>query len=273
MFLHPFKLTEDAYFKEYSEELKDTIQLTFDLHHYPIITNSKGDTVQEKFRISGRNFVNSSGDTLNSWLLQPDNYNGITIYYLHGNAGNLVYNYPLIKSFAEKGYQIFMIDYSGFGFSQGKSKRKKVLNDANDGLNFLLHSSDIRYKKLIIYGQSLGGHLSCVVASQNEDKIDALVVEGAFSSHKDIANDFAPVLGRIFVREMYSAEKSLPNFHKPVLIIHSSEDEVVALKNGERLFEVANEPKEFYPITGKHVFGPILFPDSISGKIQKMVLK
>ncbi|MBK9423616.1 MAG: hypothetical protein IPN54_05745 [Bacteroidetes bacterium] len=42
--------------------------------------------------------------------------------------------------------------------------------------------------KLVIYGQSLGGHLAAVVAQQRQDDIDALVIEGAFSSHKDIAS-------------------------------------------------------------------------------------
>jgi len=271
MFLYPFELQTDATFKEYSKERKDTLELSFDLNHHPILKNSKNQVTKFSYEIIGKDFINSNGDSINSWLLKPKNYNGTTIYYLHGNAGNIVYNFPLIKSFAENGYQIFMIDYSGFGFSQGKVKRKNVLIDGNDGLEFLINSPDIKYNKLIIYGQSLGGHLACVVATQNQEKIDGLVVEGAFSSHKDIANDIVPILARIFVREMYSAEKSLPDFHKPVLIIHSTEDKTVAFKNGERLYEVANEPKSFYPIKGKHVYGPILYFDSISMRIDKML--
>ena len=271
MFLYPSELKTDATFKEYSEELNDTIELSFNSSHQPILKNSKNELTHFNYEIIGKDFINSKGDSINAWLLKPKNYNGITIYYLHGNAGNITYNFPLMKSFAEDGFQIFMIDYSGYGFSQGKATRKNVLIDGNDGLDFLINSSEIIYDKLIIYGQSLGGHLSCVVATQNQSKIDALVVEGAFSSHKDIASDVVPVLGRIFVREIYSAEKNLPDFHKPVLIIHSTEDKTVAFKNGERLFEVANHPKTFLPIKGRHVFGPILFYDAISTKILQLL--
>jgi len=224
MFLHPVKLENDSTFKEYMEEKKDTISLSFNQQHYPILKNSHGESAELGYDVIGENFVNSKGDSINAWLLKPEQYNGITIYFLHGNSGNIVYNYPLMINFAEAGYQIFMIDYSGFGFSQGETNRKNVLADGNEGLDYLINDLDIKYDKLIIYGQSLGGHLSCVVATQNQEKIDALVVEGAFSSHKDVANERVPVLARIFVREMYSAEKSLPDFKKPVLIIHSTED-------------------------------------------------
>ncbi len=271
MFLYPFELTNDATFKEYKEEVKDTIQLSFNSKHQPILKNNKTQDAGLKYKIIGKDFINSNGDSINAWLIKPNSYNGTTIYYLHGNAGNIVYNFPLMESFANHDYQIFMIDYSGFGFSQGKAKRKNVLIDGNDGLNFLLNSPEIKYDKLIIYGQSLGGHLACVVATQNENMIDALVVEGAFSSHKDIANDVVPFLGRILVREMYSAEKSLPDFHKPVLIIHSKEDKTVVYKNGEQLFKVANEPKKFLSIKGRHVFGPILYFDTIANEITKML--
>ena len=271
MFLHPYELKTSDTFKEYAQEKKDTLELSFNSTHQPIIKNSKEQVTKLSYEIIGKDFVNTNGDSINAWLLKPKKYNGITIYYLHGNAGNIVYNYPLMKSFAENGYQIFMIDYSGFGFSQGKAKRKNVLIDGNDGLDFLINCPEINYTKLIIYGQSLGGHLACVVATQNQDKIDGLVVEGAFSSHKDIANDMVPVLARIFVREIYSAEKNLINFKKPVLIIHSTEDKTVSYKHGERLFEIANNPKSLYSIKGRHVYGPLLYFDSISRKINTML--
>ena len=64
------------------------------------------------------------------------------------------------------GYQVFILDYSGFGFSQGEATRKAVKNDATDGFNYLLSREDIKYDHLLIYGQSLGGHLSVVALDQ-----------------------------------------------------------------------------------------------------------
>lgn len=272
MFLHPFPLKTTDSFSDYNKELKDTLTLTFSEDKSPIIKNSTGDVANLNYSIENIHFLNQQEDTLNAWFIKPNsNYNGITLYFLHGNAGNIVYNYLLMEPFVKKGFQIFMIDYSGFGFSQGKSKRKFVLTDAKDGLDYLLSRADIKHDKLIMYGQSLGGHLAVVSGTQNQDKIDGLVIEGAFTSHKDAANDRVPFLSRIFVREMYSAEKNIGKYKKPLLIIHSTEDKTIPYKHGERLNQLANEPKEFYTIDGRHVYGPLLYGDSIAEKLVELV--
>ena len=271
MFLNPRPLTLDFKRNFYSPEYQDTLSLSFFDTNTPLIKTLSGDTAKFSYTIENVNFKGSDERMINGWLVKPEKYNGTTIYFLHGNSGNIPYNFPLAAPFAKRGYQVFIIDYSGFGFTEGKAKRKLVLHDANDGLNYLLNRKDIRYDKLLIYGQSLGGHLSCVVATQNQEKIDGLVIEGAFSSHKDIAADEVPFLARIFVREMYSAEKNLPQFHKPILIIHSTEDTRINIKHGKRLFEVANEPKTFYQIDKKHVRGPLYYADSICIKMEEML--
>ncbi len=272
IFLHPFPLKTTDSYSDYNKHLKDTLTLTFKADQSPIIKNSNNEIAALDYSIESIHFLNQREDTLNAWFIKPNsNYNGITIYFLHGNAGNIVYNYLLMEPFVKKGFQVFMIDYSGFGFSQGKSKRKYVLTDGKDGLDYLASRTDIKYDKLIMYGQSLGGHLSAVLGTQNQNRIDGLVLEGAFSSHKDVANDRVPFLSRIFVREMYSAEKNIGNYTKPLLIIHSKEDEVVFYKHGERLNALANKPKEFFTIDGRHVYGPLLYGDSIAKKLVELV--
>lgn len=272
MFLHPFPLKTTDSFSDYNEDLKDTLTLTFNTDQTPVIRNSKNELADLSYAVENIHFVNQQEDTLNAWFIKPnENYNGITLYFLHGNAGNIVYNYLLMEPFVKNGFQVFMIDYSGFGFSQGKSKRKYVLTDAKDGLDYLLGRTDIKRDKLIMYGQSLGGHLAAVSGSQNQEFIDGLVIEGAFSSHKDAANDRVPFLSRIFVREMYSAEKNIGKLKKPLLVIHSTEDETIPYKHAERLFELANTEKELYTIDGRHVYGPLLYGDSIAEKLILLV--
>jgi fermentation-respiration switch protein FrsA (DUF1100 family) len=145
------------------------------------------------------------------------------------------------------------------------------LLDAHSALDYVKSRTDLNSTKLVIYGQSLGGHLSAVVASHRQAEIDGLIVEGAFSSHKDIAGETAGILGKIFVSEKYSAVKSLKNFNKPLLIVHSTEDTIIPFKMGKKLFEKANAPKEFLDIRGCHICGPQLYADTISRRIIRMV--
>ncbi|HWZ36277.1 MAG TPA: alpha/beta hydrolase, partial [Mucilaginibacter sp.] len=71
----------------------------------------------------------------------------------------------------------------------------------------------------------------------------------------------------------YSAKRSIQQYHKPVLIIHSTEDEVIPFSQGQKLFAKANQPKEFYEIKKCHICGPTFYPNEISGKINKMLNK
>lgn len=271
MFLVPFTLHQSDTFSRYVEEYDDTLTVSFDDLKKPVIIDSKGKNVEFTYEWESDFFVSDDSDSIQYWLLRPGNYNGTTIFFLHGNAGNLIYQYGLFKPFADKGYQVLAIDYSGFGFSTGKATRKNVYTDGTSGLDYLLNRNDIIYDKLIIYGQSLGGHLATVIAAENQDKIDGLVIEGAFSSHSDIAAERVPLLGRIFTREMYSAEKMIQRFHKPVLVIHSTEDQTIPYDQGVRLYELGNEPKELYTIDKPHVRGPLFYLDSICSKMDLML--
>jgi fermentation-respiration switch protein FrsA (DUF1100 family) len=110
-----------------------------------------------------------------------------------------------------------------------------------------------------------------VVAARNAAEIDGLVIEGAFSSHKAIAAERKGALGKLFVGEPYSAEESIAAYTKPILIIHSRDDEVVPFSMGQKLFDAANEPKEFLEIEQMHLAGLDLYTEQIAEKIGDLV--
>ena len=253
----------------------DTIIVYFsDSLYQPTITRNGTDTVDLDYMIESVIFENSEGKLLNGWFVKSKNEPArITVLHLHGNSGCLVNNIRKDSPLSKNGFQLFLFDYSGFGFSEGKATRKNVLKDALSALDYVKSRPDVNGTKLIIYGQSLGGHLSAVVAAKRQDDIDALVIEGGFSSHKDIAADRAGFIARILVKQGYSATKSIHDYHKPLLVIHSIDDKVVPFYMGEKIFDNANEPKEFYEIKECHICGLQYYPDEITGKIKSMLYK
>lgn len=271
LFLHPWELNSDDEIRMLSGSANDTISISFDSHQNPVFRGSDGDTVVFNYSIQSHYLIKPNNDSLNYWMIEPmKNYNGTTIFFLHGNAANLVYQFRGMTPFVEKGYRVIAIDYSGFGFSQGKAKRKFVIEDARQAMDYLLRDSTIKYDHLLIYGQSLGGHLAAAIADEYEDDIDGLITEGAFASHKEVAKDYAGI-GRIFIKEGYSGQESITNFNKPVLIIHSTEDETVDYRQGELLFSAANEPKTMLTIDKCHICGPAYYCDTIEYHIQQLL--
>ncbi|MCC6582163.1 MAG: alpha/beta fold hydrolase [Chitinophagales bacterium] len=242
--------------------------------HQPVFLKKNTDTISYNFTIESVLYKSKNGNTLNGWLLKSKNITATTtLLHLHGNGGCLLSQFKAISPMVEKGFQVFMFDYSGFGFSEGKPSRNNVLTDALSTLDYIKTREDVKNTKILLYGQSLGGHLAAVVAAQRSADIDGLITEGAFSSHKDIGGHMVPVLGKIFVKQGYSALKSVKEYHKPLLVIHSTEDSTIPFSMGKKLFDAANEPKEFYEVQKCHICAPQFYATEIAEKINKMLLK
>lgn len=240
----------------------------------PTFTNDSGELIILDYTIESVVFQNSLKTNLNGWFLKSIDTlaPAYTMLFLHGNGGNITTEYPVATPFLKEGFQVFIFDYSGYGFSQGEASRENILIDATSALDYILSRPDVKATKLVIYGQSLGGHLASVLATQRQSDIDILVIEGAFSSYRDIGAHSVPIIGRVFVKQGYSAKKSIKSFNKPLLVIHSTEDSVIPFYMGQKIFDAANEPKEFYEIKKCHACGPIYYSDSISAKI-KFILR
>jgi len=275
IFLNPTPFPKDL--KEYTIHTPDdTVKIYFSgVNHQPAFTRRNGiEPIEMDYTIESILFTSGHDDTLNGWFMKPKGrVADKTILHMHGNRGSLVGVSRMMIPFVKRGYQVFIFDYNGFGFSTGKPTRKNALTAGLAALEYVKSRPDVQNTKLVIYGQSFGGHLAAVVAAEREDAIDALVVEGAFSSPKDIGADRVPVLGRILVRQMYAATKSIRKYHKPLLVIHSRDDDVVPFKQGKKIYDLANPPKEFYEIKDCHICGPVFYPDEIAEKINGMIGK
>ncbi len=272
-FLKPTKIPVAVKKVTIKTETDTTIISFIGDNHQPVLTQKNGQPVELDYTIESVIFKSTNQNKLNGWLLRPKNVTPtITLLHLHGNEGALINQYQAISPLLKNGFQIFVFDYSGFGFSEGVATRDNIYIDALSALDYIKSRQEVKNTKLIIYGQSIGGHLGAVLGTEQQQKIDGLVIEGGFSSYKDIGGHKLPLLGRILTKQGYSAANSIKNFHKPLLVIHSTQDKIVPSYMGKKLFDKANLPKEFYEIKNRHIYGPKFYTDEISSKIKGMFL-
>lgn len=225
------------------------------------------------------NFRAGDGNNLNGWFLKPKNGPAkATVLQLHGNGGNISYQYQFAAPLIAAGYQVMVFDYEGYGNSEGRASQEKVLDDATCALRYIRKRDDVKGKKLILFGQSLGGHLSCVVAAQQDSLIDALVVEAPFSGHKDIAAymgkkyyHLGTAIPRLLVPSKYNAIDYVDRITVPKLFIHSTEDQVCPYSMGCSLFAKATGKKEFWEIRGGHIQASHLYPKEFTAHFDKLL--
>ena len=217
---------------------------------------------------------NSKGLKLNAVCLEPKGKSKGTVLLIHGNGGNVSGWIHSIEPLQKAGYRALVFDYEGYGKSEGKPTHKNVVSDAELFLNYLLDKKDST-EKMILWGVSLGGNLSVNIAYRNQDKVDILIDEAGFSSHSDIGTSFMPwflkPFARISVSSPYKSKKLIADIKMPVLIIHSTEDEVVPFEMGKKVYKNANQPKEFWEIKGKHCYAIRDYEKEFINKLDSIV--
>lgn len=193
------------------------------------------------------------GTKIHAWYIPADSARA-TLIFCHGNAGNISHRLESISQFHRLGLSVLIFDYHGYGDSEGKPGEQETYQDAEAAWKYLAETKGISPDSIIIFGRSLGGAVAVWLAAHHQPK--ALVVESSFTSIVDVAAHYYPFLPvRLLARVDYDSQKLIGQIEVPVLIIHSPDDDLIPFKLGRKLFESANEPKQFLKIHGGHNAG------------------
>jgi pimeloyl-ACP methyl ester carboxylesterase len=196
-------------------------------------------------------FKTSDGVDLSGWFVPVKNQKGV-ILILHGKSGNISTRLTFLNYFSRKlGLSTFIIDYRGYGKSEGIPDEKGTYLDAEAAWEYLTAVKKIKPQDIIIFGRSLGGPIAAWLAAKV--KARALILESTFTAIKDIVSQLYPYLPvRRFFKFEYPTIDYLKKVDSPVLIIHSSEDDYIPFSHAMKLYNTANRPRQFLKIKGLH---------------------
>ncbi len=175
---------------------------------------------------------------------------GGVVLYLHGNGLNVGANVEHANRFHRLGLSVFLIDYRGYGKSQGEfPTESQVYEDAQLAMDYLVKQRGINPKQIYIYGHSLGGAVAIDLAVRYPQAA-GLIVQGSFTSARAMV-DFQSSVYRMFpidllLTQRFDSVAKLDRLQMPVLFIHGTADTVVPVEMSKKLFDSAPEPKELY---------------------------
>ncbi|MBR9870369.1 MAG: alpha/beta hydrolase [Gammaproteobacteria bacterium] len=213
-------------------------------------------------------FLNTAdGETLHGWWLpaKTDGPPKGTIYYLHGNAQNVSAHILNVAWLPPEGYNVFALDYRGYGQSTGAPDIEGALHDVETALRWLAERHTDQ--PLFLLGQSLGGALGITLASEwvernEQPELNGVILDGTFSGFRYIAreklNNFwltwpfqYPLSWTI--PDGYEGVDRIPGIAPvPVMIIHSIRDGIIPFHHGTRLYDAAEQPKAFLQTDTPH---------------------
>jgi fermentation-respiration switch protein FrsA (DUF1100 family) len=200
------------------------------------------------------------GEVLHGWWLPARSDPKGTVYFLHGNAQNISSHVMNVAWLPEEHYNVFLIDYRGYGRSTGAPDIEGTLHDSEAGLRWLAEHPGARNQPLFLLGQSLGGALGITLASEwvnrsEQPPLDGVILDGTFSGFRAIARE---KLGAFWltwplqiplswtITDEYEGADMIADISPvPVMVIHSVRDGIIPFHHGQRLYDAAAEPKEF----------------------------
>ena len=220
------------------------LQDYFLFHPEPLARNHRYDfTVPYK----ELNIPYDSASNLHVVQFAADSGSKGVVLYFHGNRKNISWYASRVPAFTKWGYEVWMLDYPGFGKSTGRLTEQR-LYDYAEQLNKLARTR-FEKERIIIYGRSMGTGIAAYLASKTDCK--RLILETPYYSMHSLIARYLPVfpVSRLIHYRLPTYEY-LPKVLAPVTIFHGTADGVIPYANAQALQPLLKPGDQFITIEG-----------------------
>ena len=181
------------------------------------------------------------GEKVIVWHVPPKGGRPVVLFF-HGNGDFLAGRVPRFRAVTADGTGLVALSYRGYGGSSGLPSEKGLLADAATAYRFTTAKYDA--KRIVVWGFSLGTGAAVAIAAGHP--VGKLILEAPYTSTADVAASLMPIIPvRWLMRDQFRSDQRIGKVTAPLLIMHGARDPGIAIQFGERLYELANQPKRF----------------------------
>ncbi|WP_009631197.1 alpha/beta hydrolase [Synechocystis sp. PCC 7509] len=195
------------------------------------------------------NTASGKVEKIHGWWIPATTTKAKTLLYLHGNGINIGANAEHTNRFHQMGFAVLIIDYRGYGLSEGSfPNEESVYQDATTAWDYLVKQRQISPNNIILYGHSLGGAIAINLATQHPEAA-GLIVNSSFTSIADVVNSggqFRLFPVELILNQRFESIKKIKLLQMPVLFIHGTDDTVVPFNMSKQLYAAAPQPKQLF---------------------------
>lgn len=191
------------------------------------------------------------GTRLAGWYLPPEGGEGRrtpALLWFYGNGENIAAIWPIIRDFRPPKAAVLVVDYPGYGASEGKASEAGMYEAADLAYDALSRRPEVDPRRIYAYGRSLGSAAATHIASNRE--VAGLILESPFTSAKDMAARHYRFVPKALVRLRLDNLGRMPSIRCPTLIFHGTSDMLVPMRMGQDVAAAAGGPVELVMIDG-----------------------
>jgi pimeloyl-ACP methyl ester carboxylesterase len=184
---------------------------------------------------------------LNGILFKADSSKGV-ILYLHGNAGSLRSWGKIAKTYTDLRYDLFMLDYRGYGKSEGDiNSQEQLFSDIQTVYDNL--KKKYEENKIIVLGYSLGTGLATKLASSNKPKL--LILQAPYYSLTDLMQHKFLIVPTFILKYKLETNKYIQDCKMPIVIFHGDKDEVIYYNSSNKLKKLLKPNDRLFILSGQ----------------------
>jgi len=157
----------------------------------------------------------------------------------HGNAELIDDLYQLVEGFRKMGVSLLLVEYPGYGRSEGKPSQKTITETFIKAYDTVIQRKDIDPKKVIVMGRSLGGGAVCALAGKRDTS--AIILQSTFTSAVSFAKNY--LVPPVLMRDPFDNSDVIKDYRKPVLVMHGEYDDMISVSHGKGLHRQAQNGK------------------------------
>ena len=199
--------------------------------------------------------VEVPGARLSALHLKQPHAKGV-VFFLHGNAGNLQTWFTNAAFYRQAGFDLYMLDYRGFGKSTGRIQSEAQLRaDVRAAWNQV--AGQYVGKKIVLYGRSLGSGLAAGLAA--ELALEAViqlphltVLVSPYSSMVALADQHFSWVPHFLLRYPLRTDQLIGKIRGPVLLFHGDQDALIPPAHSDQLVRLAAQGQRQLVVGAAH---------------------
>jgi len=193
------------------------------------------------------------GTRLVGWYLGPTAPHrplppSAALLWFYGNGENVATIWPIVREFQPPGTALLVVDYPGYGGSEGRATEPALYEAADASFAALAQRREVDPHRIYVYGRSLGSAVAVHTAAHHP--VAGLILESPFTSARDMARLHYRMFPRSLLHLRLDNETGIRGVRCPVLVFHGTADRLVPIAMGRRVAAAAPGPVEVVPIPG-----------------------
>jgi fermentation-respiration switch protein FrsA (DUF1100 family) len=237
--------------------------ISYNLTEKDVFHPQKVSKLSDSLSLEDVYFMTSDSIKLNGWFIKHYNPKG-TILYFGGNYGSLLWNRftfdAIDKALSSFDMNLFIIDYRGYGRSDGTPTLQGIYEDGRAAFKYLCSRPDVDSSRIIVYGHSLGSLVA--VKTGCSQPVAGIILEGAISNSIEMKDILLKLSAPWYMRWLVNLNtdstvstidniKQVQHLEKPLLIVVGENDIITPPEMGKEVYTAAASTNKWFEIIPK----------------------